>query len=166
MTTEEEIKDLATKLNLTVAITEATTGGLICSRLVRVPGSSAYFERGIIAYSKQSKIELLGITEEYLSEHGAVSAKSAEGMAEGIRRNAGTALGLAETGIAGPVRGRSPKPIGTAFIAISSEDGFETSSFEFSGDRTEIQNSIAEAALEALLQYLTKRMQNLKSPPA
>ncbi|MDP7130910.1 MAG: CinA family protein, partial [Planctomycetota bacterium] len=93
MTTEEEIKDLATKLNLTVAITEATTGGLICSRLVRVPGSSAYFERGIIAYSKQSKIELLGITEEYLSEHGAVSAKSAEGMAEGIRRNAGTALG-------------------------------------------------------------------------
>jgi len=166
MTTEEKIKEQATKLNLTLSVAEATSGGQICSRLVQVPGSSAYFERGIIAYSKQSKIDLLGMTEEYMSEHGAVSAKSAEAMAAGVRANASTDLGMAETGIAGPIRGRSPKPIGTAYISISSDDGFETASFEFSGDRKDIQNSIANAALEALLQYLTKRDQKIESPPA
>ncbi|MDA0838377.1 MAG: CinA family protein [Planctomycetota bacterium] len=166
MSIEEQIQELATKLNLTIGIAEATTGGQICGRIVRVPGSSGYFERGIIAYSKQSKMDLLGMTEEYLSEHGAVSAKAAEAMAEGVRRNAGTDLGLAESGIAGPIRGRSPKPIGTGFISISSAEGIDTRSFQFSGDRAEIQDSIADAALETLLEYLTKLDQKIESPPA
>lgn len=132
----------------TIAVAETTTGGLISARIVAVPGSSVYYERGVVAYSKASKCEMLGMDVNAIDAHGAVSAKAARAMATGIRKASGADLGLAETGIAGPIRGRSPKPIGTAYIALASATGVTCEQFQFPGDRDAIRSAIAEAALK------------------
>ena len=132
----------------TIAVAETTTGGLISARIVAVPGSSAYFERGVVAYSKASKCEMLGIDEQALNTYGAVSAEAARAMAIGIQKASGANLGLAETGIAGPIRGRSPKPIGTAYIALASATGVTCKRVQFPGDRDAIRNAITTAALQ------------------
>lgn len=132
----------------TIAVAETTTGGMISARIVAVPGSSAYFERGVIAYSKASKCEMLGIDEQALNTYGAVSTEAARAMATGIRKVSGANLGLAETGIAGPIRGRSPKPIGTAYIALASATGVTCKRVQFPGDRDAIRNAITTAALQ------------------
>ena len=120
---EVKLGKLLRERGWTIAVAETTTGGLISTRIVSVPGSSAYYERGVIAYSALSKREMLGIDEEVMDTHGAVSAEAACAMAKGVRKVSGADLGLAETGIAGPIRGRSPKPIGTAYIAVASAEG-------------------------------------------
>ena len=132
----------------TIAVAETTTGGLISARIVAVPGSSTYYERGIVAYSKASKCEMLGMDVKAIDAHGAVSANAARAMATGIRKASGADLGLAETGIAGPIRGRSPKPIGTAYIALASATGVTCEQFQFPGGRDAIRSAIAEAALK------------------
>ncbi|MDA0711205.1 MAG: CinA family protein [bacterium] len=131
----------------TLAVAETTTGGLISARIVAIPGSSAYFERGVVAYSKASKQQMLGLENSVLSQFGAVSAESAAAMAEGIRRVSGATLGLAETGIAGPIVGRSQKPVGTAFVALAGPFGIRTESAVFAGDRDAIREQITSLAL-------------------
>ena len=146
--------DLAVKLGevlgnrgWTLAVAETTTGGLMSARIVAVPGSSAYYERGVVAYSKASKIEMLGMDEAAMGEFGAVSVETAVAMAEGVRKVSGATLGVAETGIAGPILGRSSKPAGTAYVALSGPMGSLCESFVFEGDRDAIRDQIAEAAL-------------------
>ena len=141
----------------TLSVAETTAGGLICARIVGVPGSSAYFERGIVAYSRASKVEALGVSEELLAAHGSTSREAAIALAEGIRRIAGTVLGLAETGIAGPIRGRSPKPVGSAFIALSTPSGARCEAFAFEGDRQRIREQIADRALALALAFVEGR---------
>jgi len=135
----------------TIAVAETTTGGLISARIVSVPGSSAYYERGAIAYSKVSKSEMLGMDVAVVDEYGAVSAEVAIAMAEGIVKVSGATLGLSETGIAGPIRGRSPKPIGTTYIALAGPDGIVCEEFQFGGDRDAIREAIANAALQMVV---------------
>ena len=94
---------------------ESCTGGLITDRLTDIPGSSAFLERGVVTYSNASKTALLGVPETVIAAHGAVSAETARLMAEGVRRLAGTDLGLAVTGIAGPSGGTEAKPVGTVY---------------------------------------------------
>ncbi len=137
-----------------MSVVETTTGGLICARIVGVPGSSAYFDRGVVAYSKASKLETLGLDEGKLAEWGAVSEETAAAMAEGIRRMSGSTLGLSETGIAGPVQGRSAKPLGTAYLGLSMAEATRVISHRFEGDRDEIRAQIVERALEYAVQYL------------
>ena len=137
----------------TIAVAETTTGGLISARIVSVPGSSAYYERGVIAYSALSKCEMLGIDEKVMDTYGAVSAEAACEMAKGVRKVSGADLGLAETGIAGPIRGRSPKPIGTTYIAVAGVEGVVCEVFQFDGDRDAIRNAISDAALQMVIEY-------------
>ena len=144
---------LLRKREWTLAVAETTTGGLISARIVSVPGSSAYYERGAIAYSKAAKVAMLGLDAAAMSAHGAVSAETSTAMAEGIRRVSGAMLGLAETGIAGPIVGRSPKPVGTAFVALSGPRGTHCEAFLFAGDREAIRAQIAEAALRLAVDY-------------
>ena len=101
----------------TLALAESCTGGLISDRLTNVPGSSAFFERGLVTYSNRSKEELLGVPAEVIRQHGAVSEKTAILMAEGVRKLGKTDLGLSVTGIAGPDGGTEEKPVGTVFIS-------------------------------------------------
>ena len=137
----------------TLAVAETTTGGLISARIVGVPGSSAYYERGVVAYSKASKVEMLQMDDGVMGQFGAVSKETAVAMAEGIQKVSGTTLGLAETGIAGPIVGRSPKPVGTAFVALVWPDGTVCESFVFEGDRDAIRSQIVEAALRLVCLY-------------
>lgn len=138
----------------TISVAETTAGGLICARIVSVPGSSTYLERGVVAYSRASKVELLGLAEDALDTYGAVSEETAVALAQGVRQVSGTTLGLAETGIAGPIRGRSPKPIGSACIALAGSESSQCVSFVFSGDRHHIREQIAEQALASAVGYL------------
>ncbi len=103
----------------TIAVAESCTGGLLAARLTDVPGSSAYFLRGYVAYSNAAKTELLGVATDLITEQGAVSEPVARAMAAGCRERAGTDYAIAITGIAGPAGGSPDKPVGLIFIALA-----------------------------------------------
>jgi len=102
-----------------LATAESSTGGLIGHAITMVPGASAYYVGGVIAYSNQAKEVELSVPVELIAEHGAVSEEVAASMAHGVRRRFGVELGVAVTGIAGPEGGREGKPIGTHYVAVS-----------------------------------------------
>jgi PncC family amidohydrolase len=138
----------------TLAVAESCTGGLLGHRLTSVPGSSAWFERGVMVYSNRAKEELLGVPAEVLRAHGAVSAPCVEAMVRGVRRLAGTDCGLAVTGIAGPSGGTPAKPVGTVFVGVAVGPAVSTHHFLFAGDRASIKWQSAQAALDLLRRRL------------
>ena len=137
-----------------LALAETTTGGLIAVRFVRLPGSSAYFDRGIVAYSQAAKVQALGMDPDAIKGHGVVSAESARAMAVGLQRLSQADLVLAETGIAGPLRGRSPKPLGMTYFALHTPSDILEAEARFDGDRYGIQEQIADYALDMMAAYL------------
>ncbi|GAB6272169.1 MAG TPA: competence/damage-inducible protein A [Syntrophaceae bacterium] len=153
-TLEEIIAEALTEKRLTIAVAESCTGGLIANRLTDVPGSSVYFERGLVTYSNEAKIQLLGVPPEIIEQHGAVSEETARLMAEGVRRIAKTALGLSSTGIAGPTGGSKEKPVGTVYVALA--DGAQTicRHYAYRWDRKRNKLVSSEAALFLLKNYL------------
>ncbi|MDD5712355.1 MAG: competence/damage-inducible protein A [Smithellaceae bacterium] len=150
-----------TDRGLTIAVAESCTGGLICDRLTDVPGSSGFLERGFVTYSNAAKTELLGVPQETLEEHGAVSEPTARLMAEGARKNAGTDLGLSVTGIAGPTGGSAAKPVGTVFIALADKKGTSCRNYSFRWDRRRIKQISAQAALLMVRRYLRGGMESV-----
>jgi nicotinamide-nucleotide amidase len=138
----------------TLSVAESCTGGLLAQRLTDVPGSSKYFIEGVVTYSNDAKTRSLGVEPILLLEHGAVSGPVAEAMAEGIRARAGTDFALAITGVAGPGGGTEEKPVGTVFIAISSEAGTEHRKLKLPGDRQLIRWRASQAALDLLRRRL------------
>jgi len=103
----------------TLALAESCTGGLVASQLVSVPDSSAFFDRAMVTYSNQAKIDMVDVPPEILEEHGAVSLETARAMAIGARKRAGTTHALAITGIAGPGGGSEEKPVGTVGFSLA-----------------------------------------------
>ncbi|NOY53321.1 MAG: CinA family protein [Deltaproteobacteria bacterium] len=150
----EEVGRLLLERGKTIALAESCTGGLIISLLVDFPGISAVLERGVVTYSNRSKTDLLGVPAELIERQGAVSRETARAMAVGIRDRAGTDVGLAVTGIAGPSGGTPEKPVGTVFIAIAEAGGAEVVPCRFSGDRRSIREQSAAKALTVLLDVL------------
>ena len=144
-----------------LALAETTTGGLIAVRLVRLAGSSAYFDRSIVAYSKEAKLQSLGVEPGVFDRSGSVSIATACAMAEGLHRISQADVVLAETGIAGPIRGRSPKPLGTTCFAMRTPTGMLTEEAQFAGNRQAIQEQIAEHALGMIAQYLSATAQGV-----
>lgn len=108
---------------LTVVTAESVTGGGVAAALTSLSGSSAYFLGGVMAYSNQLKVELLGVPLEVLAEHGAVSEECARAMAEGARRKLGAGVAVATTGIAGPTGATPTKPVGLVWLAVATENG-------------------------------------------
>jgi len=151
---ESVIGKLLSERGERLAVAESCTGGLIASRITRIPGSSAYFERGVVTYSNEAKKEILGVPEEFLVKYGAVSEPVALAMAEGVRRIAGTNYGLSVTGIAGPTGGSPEKPVGTVWIGFSCEEATVAQCFRFPGDRHLVQDYAAGTALDWLRRYL------------
>ena len=134
--------------NQSVAVAESCTGGLISRRLTRVPGSSAYFWEGFITYGNKAKIARLGVPEDLIERHGAVSADTAGAMAEGARRTAGCDFGLAVTGIAGPTGATPEKPIGLVFCSVADARRVRVERWIFLGDRIRVQEQSAQKTLD------------------
>ena len=135
---------------LTLAVAESCTAGAIAARLTEVPGASAFLERAYVTYSNRSKLELLGVGSRILETAGAVSEEAARGMAEGARRAAGTDIGLAVTGIAGPSGGSPEKPVGLVYLALCGGLGDRVRRVHFPGDRQRVRTQACQAALEML----------------
>jgi nicotinamide-nucleotide amidase len=141
---------------LTVSVAESCTGGLLGNRLTNIAGSSRYIERGVIVYSNRAKEELLGVPEDLLRAHGAVSEPVARAMAEGVCRISGSPCGLAVTGIAGPDGGSAEKPVGTVYIGCATPDGIEVRRCRFDGDRVAIKWQSSQTALDMLRRRLAR----------
>jgi nicotinamide-nucleotide amidase len=150
---EADVAMLLRSSKSTIAVAESCTGGLICHRLTNISGSSDYLERGVVTYSNKSKAELLGVSDEILREHGAVSEACVRAMATGIRQAAGVDLGLSVSGIAGPTGGTPEKPVGTVHMALAWRDGVQCWQYLFKGSRKEIKQKASEEALKRILEY-------------
>jgi len=151
---EETVANLLTGKKLTISTAESCTGGLVAKRLTDVPGSTAFMERGVVTYSNRSKVDLLGVSEKTLAEHGAVSRETAQEMAEGMRWNSGTDLAISITGIAGPAGGTPAKPVGLVYIGFATQDGATVRGFNFPGGREEVRFSTSQRALDIVRRYL------------
>lgn len=138
-----------------MATAESCTGGLIAAAITGVPGSSAVLDRGFVTYSNESKIEMLGVSEETLKAHGAVSQQTAQEMVSGALRKSRAHLAVSVTGIAGPDGGSSEKPVGLVFIGYGLRGGdAQVEKFNFSGSRESIREQTAAAALNLALSLL------------
>ena len=152
---EETVGRLLRQRGETLAVAESCTGGLIGSRITDVPGSSHYFNLGVVAYANEAKERLLGVGSHTLERHGAVSTAAAEEMAEGVRRTAGADLGLSTTGIAGPAGGTEAKPVGTVCVGLAWEGGVWSKRYDL-GERGRewIKTMTAQIALNRLRLHL------------
>ncbi|TNJ40060.1 competence/damage-inducible protein A [Chlorobaculum thiosulfatiphilum] len=155
-TLEEVVVRTLLEKGLTVAVAESCTGGLVGSRLTDVPGSSGCFLEGLVTYSNQAKVRLLGVDPAIIERHGAVSEPVAEAMARGCLLNSGADIAVATTGIAGPGGGTPEKPVGTVCVGVASKlpDGsarVEATRLAMYGDRRQNKIRFSEAALRGLL---------------
>jgi nicotinamide-nucleotide amidase len=150
---EEVVVELARSRGLTVGTAESCTGGMVAARLTNVPGSSDVFRGGVVAYANDVKEAELGVPEQVLREHGAVSSETAIAMAEGARERLGVDVAVSVTGIAGPDGGTEAKPVGLVYLAVAGPDGAQTGEFNIPGDRATIR---ARATLMAL--HLVRRL--------
>jgi PncC family amidohydrolase len=135
-----------------LATAESCTGGLIAHWLTLVPGSSAVYAGGVVAYSNDVKTDLLGVPAPLIAEHGAVSAPVAEAMAKGALDRLKADVAIATTGIAGPSGGTLEKPVGLVYMGLAiRQQASRSQKFIFSGNRHEIQIAAGQAALEMVV---------------
>jgi nicotinamide-nucleotide amidase len=139
-----------------IAAAESCTGGLLTSRLTDVPGSSAYVQLSIVAYSNAAKTALLGVPVALIATHGAVSEPVAVSMAEGVRVRAGSTIGVGITGIAGPDGGTPEKPVGTVAIAVDGPWGTHVRTRALLGGREHIKFWATQAALDDVRRLLLR----------
>ena len=147
----DEVGRFLRERQLTVAVAESCTGGLVGSMLASVAGSSDYFLGGVIAYANRVKTEQLSVSKESLVKYGAVSSIVACQMAEGVKNLLRADITVSVTGIAGPAGGSEDKPVGTVFIGLATKESVNAKRYNFSGNRTDIQRQTALAALEMIL---------------
>jgi nicotinamide-nucleotide amidase len=145
---EEVVAELLTTQRTTIAAAESCTGGLFAERLTRTPGSSSFFLGGVVCYSNELKTAWADVPSEMILAKGAVSSEVAIALAEGIRRRAGSALGVGITGIAGPGGGSEEKPVGTVHIALSFPGGVKERALHIPGDREMIRQQASQIALD------------------
>ena len=134
----------------TLSAAESCTGGMISSLMTSIPGSSEYYLGSVTSYANSVKTNVLGVDEEIIARHGAVSSECVAAMAEGVRRLTGSDYSVATSGIAGPGGGSPEKPVGLVWIGVSSAYGTETFSMVFKGDRKRNIERFAANALNKL----------------
>lgn len=145
---EQVIVNMLEKNELKLGLCESITGGLISSSITKIAGASKVFEKGFITYTDESKIDDLGVKEETLKEHGAVSEQTAYEMAKGLFLKSDVDISLSITGLAGPSGGTPEKPIGLVYIGIVSENHEEVFRYNFNGNRNLIQKRATVKALD------------------
>jgi nicotinamide-nucleotide amidase len=140
--------------NVTLAVAESCTGGLLAERLTSVSGSSRYFLGGAVVYSNELKTAFADVPADLINQHGAVSREVAVALAEGIRKRCGSNMGAGITGVAGPTGGSPEKPVGLVFHALASESGTEVIERKFPGDRKRIRWFASTQALDMIRRKL------------
>jgi nicotinamide-nucleotide amidase len=140
----------------TVAVAESCTGGKLAAMLTDNPGASGALVEGFVTYSNEAKMRTLGVREDVLRAHGAVSEECARQMAEGARKATGATWALSVTGIAGPDGGSEEKPVGTVYIGLAGPGGTYAQRFQFLGDRSWIRTLSCQNALDLLRLSLIK----------
>jgi nicotinamide-nucleotide amidase len=138
---------------LTIAVAESLTGGLVTAALTSVPGSSAVFRGGIVAYATDLKASLLDVPSGLLDAHGAVHPQVAAAMASGVRNRLGSSVGLATTGVAGPGPAEG-KPAGTVFVAVDGPFGAAGAGLRLAGDRAAVREASVREVLSLLVRAL------------
>lgn len=152
---EQVTLDLLMKRQLTLALAESITGGMIGELITRVPGASQIFMGSIVSYSNEMKSAVLGVSKETIKEHGAVSHKCAREMAIGARKVGLADVGLSVTGIAGPDGGTSQKPVGTFYIGLATPDSVISRGFFLPGHREWVKTLAATQALDTMRRWLS-----------
>ncbi|MCI0183654.1 MAG: competence/damage-inducible protein A [Acidibacillus sp.] len=140
----------------TISFAESCTGGMLSSMIVDLPGSSEVFLGSVVSYSDAVKRAILGVSENSLEQHGAVSEEVARAMAQGVRAALGTDYGVSVTGIAGPGGATVDKPVGLVYTAVASADGVKVMRRVFSGNRMQVRIRAAKLAMYLLLQELIR----------
>jgi nicotinamide-nucleotide amidase len=153
---EELVLGLARDQGLSLATAESCTGGLVAARVTSVPGASDVFRGGIVAYDNEVKIAQLGVSEETLAAHGAVSAETAAAMAQGVRDSLGADVAVADTGIAGPAGGTPEKPVGLVYLHASGPGRQEARELRLPGDREAVRRRATAAALHLVRELLSQ----------
>jgi len=154
-TLPEVVGQMARERGLRIAVAESCTGGLVAKWLTDIPGSSDFFERGIVCYSNDAKTELLGVPPKLILDHGAVSAEVAQAMAEGLLERSPAHLVVSVTGIAGPSGGTPEKPVGLVYIAIVSQgSAAQAFKFQFGQNRDQNRKRAAAATLKLLFDQI------------
>jgi nicotinamide-nucleotide amidase len=153
----EIVLGLCRERGLTLATAESCTGGLVSARLTAVPGASTTFVGGVVAYANNVKHGELGVPEDLLEEHGAVSAEVAQAMAHGARERLGADVAVAVTGVAGPDGGTPEKPVGLVFVHAAGPNGEEARRTDLPGDREMIRGRATAAALHLVRRLLQSR---------
>ncbi len=146
----QQLLALAEAKNIKISCAESCTGGVLSALFTEISGSSKVFDRGFITYSNQSKQEMLGVKPETLQQFGAVSAETAQEMAQGAIKKSTAQISIAITGIAGPEGGSEQKPVGLVYICCSGRSLF-CRKFNFFGNRTEVRMSAVREALKMLV---------------
>ncbi|MFW9939644.1 MAG: CinA family protein [Candidatus Thorarchaeota archaeon] len=149
------IKTYTTR-DLKIAVAESCTGGYISHMITNIPGASKVFERGIVCYSNQAKIELLNVGRKSLEIHGAVSENVVKQLANNIRILSNVDIGIGISGIAGPTGGTPEKPVGTVYIGFSTKDEMYVNRYNFSADRATFKKLVLEKIIERLEQKAKK----------
>ena len=148
MKLEKLIGDLLRKKGWTLSIAESCTGGLVSDYITDVPGSSDYFEGGMVNYSNESKEKHLGVPLDDITRYGAVSSQVAKKMAQGVRKTFNTTFGLSTTGVAGPTGGTKRSPVGRVFIGVAKGERTWVKREDLKGGRREIKEKATEKALQ------------------
>ena len=157
MNLEEQLAAALVERNLTLSTAESCTAGGLSYLLTEIPGASAFFIGGIIAYQNDIKAQWLGVPQETLTHHGAVSSQTAIAMAEGCQSRFKTDVAVSITGIAGPSGGSPTKPVGLVYVSVASRQQTRVAEHRFPGDRDQVRESAISAALKLVLDAITDK---------
>lgn len=152
-----EVLDLLRRRGFTIAVAESCTGGRICDRLTNVPGCSDVFKGGLVAYSNDSKVKLLGVSHDTIKRHGAVSPQCATEMARGVCHALNADIGIAVTGIAGPDGGSPHKPVGLVYVSCAHKHESVVFDMLLDGNREQIKEQASTQALQLAYGFIPER---------
>ena len=149
-----QIRQILQEHQAMLTCAESCTGGWITKLITDQPGASTWFDRGFITYSNEAKHQMLDVPLKLLNQYGAVSQQTVESMATGAIKHSSAEFALAVTGIAGPDGGNLTKPVGTVWLAWAGPDSVRSYLRYFTGNRNQIRQASAKAALEGLIKFL------------
>ena len=143
---------------VSLSTAESCTGGLIAGAMTDIAGSSAWFDRGFVTYSNEAKMDMLGVTQNQLDQHGAVSAAVVEAMAQGAVARSLAQFSVSVSGVAGPGGGTEDKPVGTVWFGLSNGDITASERRHFDGDRADVRQQTIDYALASLFKFVQKNI--------